>query len=121
MLTLIQTTPNIKIEDILIVLAPIITWLAAFSANWIKAKLGKEGFNGMIAVSVVVPLASLIGGYVTKLIVPELNFWYLFLLSFVSTYINQFIKQYEQSRRNEQNSVEPTITTLPKKMKSKNC
>ena len=103
-------------QELLALFAPVITWLAVFSANWLKAKLGTSGFGGTVIMVMVVPICSFFASMIVDyLLNPGLSFLIIFFLSFVSVFIAQFIRQWNQTRRGTQNSLEPTLSSLAKK------
>ena len=101
-------------NQILLILAPAITWLSTMAVNWVKSKLGTQGFGGTIAITMVVPAMSLIAGYLTSLIVPGINLWIGFLIALGGNFINQFIKQWAQTIQGTQDSILPNFTTVKK-------
>ena len=109
----------IGIDQLLVLIAPVTAWLATFVANWIKTKLGTSGFMGNVLITMVVPAAALLGGWLTSLVVPEIPFLWAFLLAFGGVFINRFITEWTQTARGEQTAVLPTLTTLPKVIKAK--
>ena len=89
-------------EQLIEILVPVIVWLAAGFVNWLKAKLGTTGFGGTVLITLVVPVLSLAASYVATLINPELSFLPMFLLGLLSVFVNELIKQWQQSLKKQQ-------------------
>jgi hypothetical protein len=96
-------------EQLIQILMPVIVWLAVGFVNWLKATLGAGGFGGTVLVTLVVPLLSLLLTWVTGLIVPGMDFWGTFFLGLIGVYINEVIKQWNQSVTGVQKSAKKDL------------
>jgi len=101
-LVLIIAILGVLPEELIAILMPVVVWLATGFVNWLKATLGNSGFGGTVLVTLVVPLFSLLFTWVAGLIVPGINFWGAFFLGLIGVYINEVIKQWNQSRLGKQ-------------------
>lgn len=89
-------------EELIAILMPVVVWVASGFVNWLKAKLGTSGFGGTVLVTLVVPILSLVLSWLASLILPDMNFWLLFFLGLLSVFINEVIKQWQQSLKGQQ-------------------
>lgn len=102
-------------NQLLALFAPLITWLAVFAVNKVKAALGTSGFGGTVLITMVVPIVGFIASIITDyLLNPGLTFWIIFVLSFVGVFLSEFIKQWVKTIRGVQEPVVTTLTRLPK-------
>lgn len=93
-------------SDLVVLLVPVITWLATLFVNWLKKILVGDGFGGSIVVTLIVPIFSLLSAYIIDLIAnPDQNFWLLFVFGFVGTWVSEVIKQWKQSLTGSQTNV----------------
>ena len=94
MFLFIVVDPN----EIIVLVLPLVVWLATWFVNWAKAKLGTGGFSGTVLVSLVVPLLSWAAAEIYAYISGSNgNFWTLFGLGLLGTFINEVVKQWKQS------------------------
>jgi len=96
-------------EQLIAILMPVVVWLASGFVNWLKATLGSEGFGGTVLVTLIVPLLSLLASWLAGLIVPDMSFWGLFFLGLIGVYINEVIKQWQQSVTGKQKKVKKNL------------
>lgn len=90
-----------------VILLPIIVWLAGIVVNWLKIKFTSTGgFGGTIFVTLLVPISSYLASLVYDLLLnPDLPFLSLFGLGLLGTFINELIKQWQQSISGNQTKV----------------
>ena len=91
------------------ILVPVIVWLASGLVNWLKTKLGVEGFGGTILVTLVVPVLSLAASYIATLIKPELSFLPMFLFGLLAVFVNELIKQWQQTLKGTQTKADKNL------------
>lgn len=89
-------------DELIALLMPVIVWLATGFVNWLKATLGNSGFGGTVLTTMVVPALSLLLSFLGSLISPDLSFWQLFALGLLSVFINEVVKQWDQSVKGTQ-------------------
>ena len=96
---LLALDPN----EFVVMLMPIVVWVATYAANWLKAKLGSSGFSGTVLVTLVVPILSWVAAEIFTLIQGSNgNFWTLFGLGLLGTFVNELVKQWKQTAAKEQ-------------------
>jgi hypothetical protein len=102
---LAQTFLGLSPEALVIILMPIITWLATGFFNWLKAQLSKSenGFGGLVLTGVLVPaLSAIVAWIMEEAANPDLGFWTLFSINLGATWLNEILKQAAQSFKGAQ-------------------
>lgn len=86
-------------QELVVILTPVVVWLATWAVNKLKA----SGISGFIIVGVIVPLLSASVAWLTGLLLNSgLSFWLLFGLGLLSVFVNEALKQLKQSVQNNQ-------------------
>lgn len=106
----IQAATDIDPNSIITLVLPLVVWLATWFVNWAKAKLGQGGFSGTVLVSMVVPLLSWAAAEIYSYLAGvEGNFWTLFGLGLLGTFVNEVIKQWKQSATKTQTAAKKEL------------
>ena len=108
----IQTTTGINPNDLILLLVPVITWVASFAVNWLKSVIAKDktGFGGSVLVVMVVPIISFITAFIYDYLAnPNLDFWILFVVGLVGVFFNEVAKQWKQSNEGVQKKVKTKL------------
>lgn len=104
-----QIVPN----DLVVLILPLVVWLATTAVNWIKDKVGSGGFGGTIVVTLIVPILSLLSAWVYQMLLnPSLKFWQLVALGVLGTFFNEIVKQWTQTFKGTQTSSSPKLSGL---------
>lgn len=107
LLVVAQIVPN----DLVLLLVPVIVWLATTTVNWLKSKVSNGGFGGTVVVTLLVPLISLAAAWLADMALnPGISFWMLFALGILGTYFNELIKQWTQTFKGEQTRASTNLT-----------
>ena len=114
LLLFILVIAAIQPEQLVVLLVPVVTWLATYLVNWIKANVSISGFNGTTLVVIVLPILNALVAYLSSLLIPGLTFIWAFLIGLGGVFINQVIKQISQSNQGTQTAVSSSITTAKK-------
>jgi hypothetical protein len=96
----IQAATGINPNDLILLLVPVVTWVASFAVNWLKSVIAKDktGFGGSVLVIMVVPIISFITAFVYDYLAnPQLDFWILFIVGLGGVFLNEVAKQWKQS------------------------
>jgi hypothetical protein len=95
---IIQATSGLDPNTIITLVLPLVVWIATWFVNWLKVKLGNQGFSGTVLVTLIVPLLSWVSAEIfTYLSGYEGNFWALFGLGLLGTFVNEVVKQWKQT------------------------
>ncbi len=90
-------------NQLIVMILPLVVWLAAWFVNWAKHKLGSGGFSGTVLVTFVVPILSWGAAEIFSLLTQyQGNFWALFGLGLLGTFINEIVKQWKQTAKKVQ-------------------
>ena len=107
---IIQAAAGIDPNQIIVLILPLIVWLATWFVNWAKSKLGTSGFSGTVLVTLIVPLLSWVSVEIfTYISGYEGNFWGLFGLGLLGTFVNEVIKQWKQSATGNQSAAKKEL------------
>ena len=99
-------------QDLVVLITPIIVWLASGAVNWLKAHLtGEEGgFGGLVFTAILVPALSIVATLVmNELVKTDISFILQIVLGTVGVFINEVIKQIKQSKDGTQTKVNKSI------------
>lgn len=98
---LVITIATILPQDLIVLITPVIVWLATGFANWLKAVLSRDegGFMGSVLVTMIVPIFTFFAALIVdELAKPDLPFLVTFTLGFAGVFINELIKQWKQTK-----------------------
>lgn len=113
MLLIFGVIAGILPNDLVLLIVPVVVWLATTAVNWVKSKLGSGGFGGTVVVTLIVPALSLAVAWVADaLLNPGLSYWMLVGLGVLGTFFNEFIKQWTQTFKGTQTSSSPKLSGL---------
>lgn len=94
-----QIVPN----DLVLLLMPVLVWVATTTVNWLRSKVGSGGFGGTVVITLLVPGLSLLIAWLAEMALnPGISFWLLFAFGILGTYFNEVIKQWTQTFKGEQ-------------------
>jgi hypothetical protein len=95
----------ISANDLVVLLIPILTFLASGLVNWLKAVVSKNegGFGGTVLVTLIVPILSYVSSLIAEAVTnPSVSFWGMFGLGLASVFVNELIKQWTQTAKKAQ-------------------
>ena len=100
----------IEPNQLIAMILPLVVWLSTWFVNSAKDKLGKGGFSGTVLVTFVVPILSWGAAEVFSLLTNyQGNFWALFGLGLLGTFVNEIVKQWKQSATKTQKAAKKEL------------